>query len=383
MRDAPITVSREQRLSDLRRGLLPAVVWTLAAVAAGVMLGSRARSREFVGLAQALRYEVSAPVSGTIVSVPVHELERVEAGDVVAQLDDEALEAQVRTAVTAAGQLSAELEAARSRLTSGGGPLAEGYASDLRRFWLDEQRRGLDALSLEVTVETDQVELERRRLDFERTQKLYDDGLVPEMDRDNAELVMKEVATRIASTQALLDQTRADQQTAQKRREDFERSHPYEPALDAALRPLVEAVNVQHSRLEELRVERKHLTLYSPIAGEVSQVLCRPGQAVVPGEAVVMVTEPIPQEIIAYLPERMAGHVAERTVVTIARRSDPNRAAQSFVTRVGASMETLPAILWRDSNRPEYGLPIAIAATPALKLTPGEVVFVRAGRLGG
>lgn len=383
MREIPIGTPLAQKLVDFRRNLLPAIVWGMGVLAAGAMLTSRARSREFVGLAQALRYEVSTPVSGTIASVPVQPLDRVDAGDVVAQLDDEGLEAQVRTAIAAAAQLSAELEAARVRMTSGEGPLAEGYTADLRRFWLDEQQRRLDALSLEVSVETDRVELERRRLDHQRAENLFTDGLIPAADRDNAELAYREVATRLEHNSTLLDETQAEQRSAQRRREEFERRHPSGPGLGAALRPLAEAVKVQEGRLEELRVARKNLTLHSPIAGEVSQVLCRPGQAVVPGEAVVVVAEPIPQEIIAYLPEAMAGRMAEKTKVTIARRSDPNRVAESFVTRVGAAIETLPPVLWRDANRPEYGLPIAIAATPALKLTPGEVVFVRAGRAGG
>jgi len=129
--------------------------------------------------------------------------------------------------------------------------------------------------------------------------------------------------------------------------------------------------------LEELRVEQKSHVLRSPVAGEVVQVLARKGQAVAPGDPIVVIAERIPAEIVAYLPEAAAGRLTERSLVTVIRRADPSRSVESVVTRVGSSIEMTPQQLWRDPRVPEYGLPVAIAAAPALALTPGEVVFVR------
>lgn len=364
-------------IRETRREQLPVLVWLVAASLSAYLLASRVRSHEFVGLAQALQYEVSASIDGTVDAIPVKLFDAVAVGDVVARLDDRLVEAQLRTATAEASRISAELGAERSRLTAGAGPLAEGYSSDLRRFKIDEEQFALETLSLRVAVESDEVEVERLKVEAARAQALFESGVLGEADRDAAQLAHRRVVVQLARNRDLLERMEGQEQAARHRREDFERSHPSPAGVSPVLQPLVEAVKVQSARLEELRVQMRSLTLRSPIAGEVSQVLCRPGQSVTPGEAVVLISEKIPTEILAYLPEAAAGRVREKTQVLIARRSDPSRQAESYVTRVGATIQATPSQLWRDPQRPEYGLPVSIAVTSALSLTPGEVVFVR------
>jgi biotin carboxyl carrier protein len=269
-------------------------------------------------------------------------------------------------------------------MTAGEGPLAEGYNADLRRFQIDEEQLSLQALNIRVQLESDKVEAERLALDSERYGKLFEARLVSEQERENARLAYERIAVRIDRNTELLTQTMDQQADAQRRRKEFERSHPATATAESApaLRPLSEAVKVQASRLEELQIQMQNLILRSPVAGEVSQVLCQQGQAVVPGQAVVVIYEEIPKEVMAYLPESAAGTVRESTRVVLVRRSDPRRSAESYVTRVGAAIEATPQQLWRNPHVPEYGLPVAIAATPALNLTPGEVVFIRSWRPG-
>jgi len=183
------------------------------------------------------------------------------------------------------------------------------------------------------------------------------------------------VDAQLAQNRALLARTEQEMGEAARRRIDFEqgRSGGVEPALA----PLEEAVRVQAGVLEELRVEQASLVLRAPVAGEVSRILCRDGQAVPLGEPVAMIVESVPREIVAYLPERAAGRLKERSVVAVERRGSPGRVAESVVTQVGTSVEATPAQLWRDPRVPEYGIAVAIAAVPALELVPGEVVYVR------
>ena len=53
--------------------------------------------------------------------------------------------------------------------------------------------------------------------------------------------------------------------------------------------------------------------------------------------------------------------------------------AESVVLRVGESIQPLPQRLWRDPRFPDYGRAVVIAATPTMRLTPGELVNVKFG----
>ena len=377
MNDAPVKPSRAQRLHEFRRSQAPVIVWLVAAATVAALLAGRVRSHEFIGLARVVQYQVASPVDGRIEVVLVRELEKVEAEDIVVRLDDELLEKRIRTALAEAARLTAELGAERARLTAGGGPLAEGYSADLRRFRMDEAGRELEVLALRATIGTDEVERERLRLEADRADSLLEAGVLSETERDVAKLAHRQMETAVETNKALLASTEEEHRQASLRRQEFERGHSGRNNVEPALLPLEEAVKVQLALLEELRVEQKSHVLRSPVAGEVVQVLARKGQAVAPGDPIVVIAERIPAEIVAYLPEAAAGRLTERSLVTVIRRADPSRSVESVVTRVGSSIEMTPQQLWRDPRVPEYGLPVAIAAAPALALTPGEVVFVR------
>ncbi len=374
---ADLRAALARRLADTRRGVVPVVVWCLAALTVAFLLGGRVMQREVVGVAEALRYEVSAAAPGRLDRVLVKPLQKVEAGEVVARLAGEELDAKLKTAGAAVAQLQAELAASRSRFAAGESPLNESYSQALRRFRMDEEQRRLDALSIGVAVETGEVDVERLALELERTERLFAQGLVAEAQRDNARLVHRQARVRLDENRALRAKYDEDRRAAETRRRTFERGRGSAEGVEPALLPLVRAIEVQNAKLDELRVAREQLTLRAPVAGQVTEVLAHAGQAVVAGESVVTVTESLPAEILAWLPETSRRHPKEKDLVRVTRRADTRRAAESVVTRVGASVQALPQQLWRDPRVPEYGVPVAIAATPALALVPGEVVFVR------
>jgi len=242
---------------------------------------------------------------------------------------------------------------------------------------MDEESRRLAALSLRVEIDNDRVEAERLRLEAERAEQLFTRGVLSETEKDLARLAAKQVVVRLDRNHDLLARTEEEEHEATRRREEFEQAHPASVHVQPVLAPLEKAIEVQQRLLEELRAEQANLVLRAPVSGQVTQVLCQRGQAVDPAVPIVVIADKEVAEILAYLPEVAAGRVRPKSVVTVARRSDPSRAAESVVTRVGASIEIKPAQLWRDPRVPEYALPVAIAAVPSLGLTPGEVVFVK------
>ncbi|MCU0253057.1 MAG: HlyD family efflux transporter periplasmic adaptor subunit [Acidobacteria bacterium] len=363
-----------QRRQRFRTHTLPVVVWGVAALAATAMLLQRARQYEHLGLAQAFRHEVSVAVDGTIAEVLVQPLARVEAGEVVARLDDRMLAAELDAARHSLEQARMEAGAARAGL-AGTGVRAAALVSDLRRFQADEEQRRLAVLELEALVDGDQVALERLALDAGRALRLAGEGVIPASEADAARLLRDETAARLERNRSRLEQAGREQARAAERRRRFEAGigGGAGPPLD----PLLETVDIQGALVRQLEAQLAALTVRAPVSGEVAQVLVRPGQSVTPGEPIAIVVPTETTEIVSYLAEAEARSIPAGSVVRVARRADPSRAADSVVARVGSTVELMPNQLWRDPRVPEYGLPISIPAPSALALTPGEGVLIR------
>ncbi|MBN1844956.1 MAG: HlyD family efflux transporter periplasmic adaptor subunit, partial [Sedimentisphaerales bacterium] len=119
------------------------------------------------------------------------------------------------------------------------------------------------------------------------------------------------------------------------------------------------------------------LVLTSPRAGVVSQILCRPGEAVMAGVPIMTIAETYPTEIIAFAGENQVSQIQVGMKVQIVKKSDPPQIAESEIIRIGPNVQLKPEILWRSQNLPERGRPCMIAVHPGMKLVPGEKVGIR------
>lgn len=371
--DAPIETPRAQRREDFKRRTLPLVVWCSCAALAVAMLSSRARRFEYVGLANAPVYEISSRVAATLSSVPTALYERVGPGDVVAVLDDTQVKALIETARANVRRLSAELDAAKAGL--GGAAGSGGFATDLRRFAVDEDRQKLDSLTIKVTLEGDRVEMARQELELRRAEALHAAALLSDADFDNTRLLHERVKSRVAENERLLRETEETVKRTQARRVGFEQPGGVSGAEPAAFRPLREGMNVEIQRLKEVEVQRELLVLKSPVAGRVSRILAARGQSVVAGEPILLIEEESVREIVAYLREGDVRPVAPNSKVRVTSVRS-GRVADSVVTAVGPGLEALPPRLWKNAQVAEYGLGVTIAVSPLMALTPGELVSI-------
>jgi len=373
----PVQTPMPQRLEDFKQRSLPLVVWSIATLVVLVMLIGRARQFEYIGIASSPLYEVSVQGIGTIDSVTVDLYDDVDTGDVVATLDDSQVVAAIETSRAGVRQLQAELESARTRLLSGEGQGTAEWVADLRRFQIDEEERRLEMLALKVKIESDQIELARLKLDLERNRPLLEQGLISQRKFDNKRLLHDRVSRRAEENDILLAETEGEYETARERRRSYESSLPEHPERTSVLAPLIEAVEVESRRLDEIELQRASLILRSPVVGQVSQILCRKGQSVVPGEPIVMISERSVREIVAYLSDSDSLLIEPDMHVRVASQANPGRVVESVVLRIGPTIEPLPQRLWRSANVPDYGRAVVIGSAPGMRLTPGEIVDVR------
>ncbi|NIM00503.1 MAG: HlyD family efflux transporter periplasmic adaptor subunit [Acidobacteria bacterium] len=375
--NSPIVTPQAQRIANFKQRSLPVIVWSVCAVLCVVLLTNRARSYQYIGLAQAPQYEVSATATGTIDSLVVSLFQDVQAGEVVATLDERPVLATIETANATIGKLQADLEAAKAQMLSGSGSGLADVNADLRRFQIDEEDRRLAALSLRVVIESDEVERGRLWLDVERNRQLLEDGIIGQAFFDMVKAAHDVVDTRLTKNKILLSQTEEEYRVARERREEYEADLAVIPAAAPQLRPLQEAITIEAARLREIQVQRASLVLRSPVDGRVSSVFGRQGQAVIPGEPVVMISERTVNEIVAYLAEADGLRVQEQQPVRLVSHTRPGVVSDSVVLRVSPGIEILPQRLWRNPQVADYGRAVVIAPQPAMRLTPGETIEVR------
>jgi multidrug resistance efflux pump len=370
---APIATPRAQRLEEFRQRTLPLLVWIVCALVALGMLFARARRFEYVGVANSPIYEISSHAPATVASVSVGLYDRVHPGDVVAVLDDTQVQAEIETAKANVRQLSAQLDAAQAGLGGASGPAA--LSNDMRRFAIDENRQRLEALALKVTLETNRVELDRRKVAVRRAEALRAASLVSEADYDNTRLFYEQIKRRTEENEALLKETEATVRSTQARKLDHARAAGTSGNDPIVFQPLREAINVEIQRLKEIEARREVLFLKSPVAGRVSRIRAARGQSVVAGEPILLIEEEAVREIVAYLREGNIRSVASNSKVRVTSARN-GKVVDSVVVAVGPGLEALPERLRRNFQVVEYGLGVTIAASPLMGLTPGELVTV-------
>jgi len=378
-RGATIRTPMKQRLRELSGAPLSVVVWLLAVAGVVSILSDRAQHFEYGGFARSTPYEVSTSVDGSLESLAVDLYDQVESGQIVALLDGSELDARLATAEAVLEKLKTDLRASRVSLAAETTKEDLGWRRDLRNFEMDVESLRLDALGIEVSLAGDEAREQLAALAVARLEVLPIWSETRKTQLGDAQLRLRQVVDRRSSNQVLFEETRKALRSAKLRARAFKKnlSQTERASAPAILAPLQAAISVQARLLDELRVERDRLALRSPIAGSVSHVLSHPGQALLAGEPVVLVTRSYATEIVAYLPEQDPRIAKRRQTVMLARRSNPRVVAESVVLRISPTIEALPERLWKRPGVAEYGRSFVVAAVAKLALSPGEAVQVR------
>ena len=371
-----------RRLEGFRRGVMPVIVWLLAVGAVGALLAGRGRSMEAVAWALPIQHEVSAGVTGQIADAPVVMYQMVLRGQVLIRLEDHDLMERIQASQAAVESLRAELATARQRMIFETTSRRDEQQAELHRLHADEEDYHLKMLATRVALEADRIAQERLKLQTARYEAtLKQEGVVSLLDYDNSRLEEAEVAKRVEQNTILLEQTRKDWQQAAERRAAHERESRQTLEGQSWFDALGRAIAEQERLVEVLGLQRGALQLVAPADGQITQMLAAPGQGVVPGEALLMLTESAPREIVAYVrPEELEG-IGESMTVDVIQSGDRRR-MPARVAGIGTAVEQLPVQLWRDPTRPEFGRPLMIHYDARMNLIPGERVTVRLNREG-
>jgi RND family efflux transporter MFP subunit len=257
---------------------------------------------------------LNTAVAGTIARFRVDLGDRVEAGQVVVELDPRELSLLVE-------QASASLAAAGDGLRRA---RAQAVAAEAQLRQVRESRASLDA-----GVNRARAALEETRVNLDRTRQLVERTLVAPRDMD------------VARTQ--YEGALAQFQTAEVDRGQYEdRVRVAEAQFDSERSAVLVAQADLRRREAELGVARKKLTdatLRSPIAGAVARRHANPGESVRENTAVLTIVRADPLKFSGTVGERAA--LALRLGQTLRLRVEPvpGRTFAGRVTRVSPAVE--------------------------------------------
>ena len=248
---------------------------------------------------------LSTPQSGNVVSVFVHEGDRVKAGQLLAKLDDSTLRATL-----AANQAQLDQDRARLASSSVQAPISsQGYSSNLK--------------TAENNVASAEAALQNAQLVYKSNQDLYPKGYVAqtalEQSRSNyvaAEQQLNSARAALASAKQNMGSTQVDQLTIKQN----------QAAADQA------AANVKL-----LQTQIAQTNIVAPFDGVVTQRLLDPGAFASANQPVVRVSQLDPVYVNFNVPDDLLGYVRPQTSVVFTSNSLPGRNFNATVNSVNAT----------------------------------------------
>jgi HlyD family secretion protein len=314
--------------------------------------------------------------------VSVQPGQQVAQGDAVAALESAFLDAEIAV-------VSAELERLRRAVV----PQRADWLEPVQRLSGEVERAAVELEQVRADEGRDRAALEQVNAQVQRQRELLAERLVTSDRLHELLLQQASLTRRIEDYPRILALVQRHRDAAAGRlaalggapdggaSRDSNGSSPHGPTDGAAawLSSSQLAADVQARRLDQLRKEREHLVLRSPISGRVEAVLLRPGDVAAPDTPVLTVVAGEPDRVVAYVDEREALRlrVGGRATLRPQDLSGPPRTGE--VVSLGASISELPVRLRRIPARPAWGREVVVLLTKgeqAFAPLPGQVFHV-------
>jgi len=358
----------------LRRRVVPLVLWAGAIVLVARLWTARVLRMDAPAQVEALRQATLAPVqTGTIARIAVALSDQVRAGQVLVNLDDSAIRAELGVAEAELARLQAELPAAQLRLKQQAEERQTDYLSRARNYAIRMERLRLEKLNLMIELENEQVNAERLDSMLQRQQVLHRRGVLSDQALDDVRYRLEASRKKIKATRDALAVIEGQIREARARGQGPEPpAAPDAGGVEIALAPLRRALDSQLQRIGEIRARRRALTLSSPIDGVVTAVYHWEGETVRAGEPIVQVADPRSFCVVSYVEPGAPIEPAVGMQVEVRRNTSPMQIALARIIKVGAQFERMP---WRlagpSRSQRRWGRRVLIEMPPSMRVPPG------------
>lgn len=338
-----------QRWREFRIQVFPVVTFC-AAVAGIVLMWSRyVMPSNVVGAVESLHANITSTVPGTLQDLKVERFQLVTNGQVIAHLTTITPEL-LRASIEA---MKKDLDVMRARMVT-----------DEDRNHIQYENVRLSLLSEKVQLAVNRVNLRQAMADFKRADELFHAKPVALISEDLYEIAK----SKLEALQVAVDD-------GTKFVVEKERTVPtLRPTTTNSLSVLA-AIEAEEKKIIEIN---QPIPLTAPMDGMVTAINTRPGEKVVAGLPLVVISGTQPRRIVAYVRQPVNIRPKVGDTVQVRRTSFQRNSDVATITVVGTQMELVDPVLLPAANArvPEVGLPFSLTVPPGLDLIPGEIVEI-------
>lgn len=287
---------------------------------------------------------VAAKTAGRIREITVREGDPVQAGQVIATLDDEQIRARERQAVAAVRQAEARVRLAQHQIAVLEEALRQSRLG-VDQARVDAQGRVNEAEARLAASEAQLAQAEaahaQARWDREALGRLFERELVAEQEARRAQHNEEAQAAVVAAARRQVEAARGSLTAA--------RASLVNPAIRSSQAAAVEGQILQaradiaaaqadaeraSAQLEEAQANRRDLHVVAPFAGTVATRTAEPGEVVVAGTPVVTLVNLAEVYLRAFVPEGQIGRVRVGQPARVYLDSAPATPIEARVSRV-------------------------------------------------
>jgi HlyD family secretion protein len=295
---------------------------------------------------------VAAKTSGRIRELTVREGDRVEAGQVIAVLDDEQIRAREQQAAAAVRQAEARVRLAQHQITVLDEQLRQSRIG-VDQARTDAQGRVNEAEARLAAAEAQQAQAEaahaQARWDREALTRLYQRELVAEQEARRAQNNEDAQAAVVVASRRQVEAARGALTAA--------RASLANPAIRSSQVAAVEGQILQaqadiaaaqadaeraRAELVEARANRSDLRIVAPFGGTVAIRTAEPGEVVTAGTPVITLVNLSEVYLRAFVPEGQIGLVRLGQPARVYLDSAPTTPLEAVVTRVDPEASFTP-----------------------------------------
>jgi membrane fusion protein YbhG len=295
---------------------------------------------------------IAAKTAGRIREIAVREGDRVQAGQVIAVLDDEQIRARESQAAAAVRQAEARVRVSQHQITVLEEQLRQGHLG-LDQARLDAQGRVSEAEGKLAAAEAQLAQADaayaQAKWDREATKRLLEKELIAEQEAQRAQHGEEAQAAVVAASRRQVEAARGALATAQATLAN--------PAIRASQVAAVQGQILQakadlaaaqadaeraSAMLEEARANRQDLHVIAPFAATVATRTAEPGEVVQAGTPIVTLVDLGAVYLRAFVPEGLIGRVRLGQPARVYLDSAPAKPIPAEVSRVDPQASFTP-----------------------------------------
>jgi membrane fusion protein (multidrug efflux system) len=240
---------------------------------------------------------VPARSAGTVRSVSFEDNQQVEAGQLLAELDDAPArarfaQAQANLSAARAAAHAAELQAALSQTNAKSGLAAA--SAGLRSSNVNAQTSVAQIAEAQARLANAKAKLAEADLNMNRTQNLFNQGALPSSRVDQERTDQEVARTELARAQASLESMQLAREQAQSKIAEAQAKWSQSNQVDALVNEALAraeqaraAVATAEAQLKLAELDLNYTRIYAPVAGTLSKRSINVGQNVSVGQGIV------------------------------------------------------------------------------------------------